>query len=86
MADQTFTITIPEAQTSRVVDGIVYQHGYQDQIEGEDNPQSKKSFIKEKLIAWVKSNVRSWEANRDADTARESAISDVDENVSITVE
>ena len=85
MADTKFTITIPEAQATRVLEGVAGQHGYQDTIDESPNPQTKKSFIKEKLVYWVKANVKSYEANLNAETARLAAIQDVDENITVEV-
>ncbi len=86
MADLKISLVIPEALVTRVIEGIAYQHGYQDEIEGEDNPQSKGSFAKEKLLEWAKANVKAWEATQAANTARDAAIEDVDTDINLTTE
>ena len=90
MADTSFTLTFPSAQATRILNGYVFQNGYQDTIEDGDgkstpNPQTKKAFAKEKLVSYIKENVKAYEANADANTARKAAITDVEDNVSPTV-
>jgi len=52
------TITIPDAKVDAVLNALSERFGYKETIGGEPNPQSKASFVKEKLINYLKSNYR----------------------------
>lgn len=78
MAQMSFTI--PDSILARVINGVAYQNGYQDQVPDANgnlvaNPYSKTQFAKDCLKAYVKNCVVSWEANQAAETARVAAVS-----------
>ena len=79
----SYTITIPDNIVSRVIDGIAYQHKYQDEIDdpstpGEviPNPESKVAFAKRMNKRWIRENVKAWETNLAKATAGEQAASE----------
>ena len=83
------TINIPDAIATRVVNGVAYQHGYADTIineQGEeiDNPETKAVYAKRMVIQNIKNAVRAYEATQAAETARQLAISAVNDEITIT--
>jgi hypothetical protein len=75
----TISFTIPDNIAARVVDAIVYNNGYADQVydtEGNQipNPVSKSQWAKDVLKRWIKGNVVTYESARAADAARQAAI------------
>ena len=62
-----FTITIPDAIVSRVVDGLAGQHGYQATTTDEDtgvvtpNPETKQDFARRMMRKWIKESVVAYE-------------------------
>lgn len=77
MALLEFSLEVGDNRT-RIIDGIAYQHGYQDEIDGEANPETKGEFVKRMVIRWVKENVKAYEANKAAIEARDAAIANAD--------
>ena len=82
MATITFEFTVSAENKTRIIDGLSYQHGYQDQVEvdGEmvDNPESKGAFCKRMTKEWIRANVRAYEANQAVIIARDAKIAEVD--------
>lgn len=77
------TIVIPDAQLTRVVDGICTHFNYQSILSGpgqppEPNPETKNQFAKRMLITTMKSWVKEAEGNIAADNAREAVVSVID--------
>lgn len=91
MATLSFSWEVTAANLTRIIDGIAYQHNYQDEIEdpakpGETipNPKTKAEYADEMAWRWVKENVKAYEANQAADTARTTAIDAVETEVTKT--
>ena len=82
MASLGFDWTVSEENKTRIINGLAYQHGYQDTIEvdGEmvPNAESKGAFCKRMTKDWIKANVRAYEANQAANAARAAKIAEVD--------
>lgn len=81
MAD--ITITIPNAQLTRIVDGICNAYNYAQAIEGVQNPPTKNQFAKTMIIDFVKQTVRNQEGNIAAQTARTTVDTDIN-SINIT--
>jgi hypothetical protein len=78
-------ITIPDAQVTRVNDAFAAVYGYQATLpNGDPNPQTKAQFAKARTIDYIKDVVKSYEAQRDAEVARQAAIDSVDAGVTPT--
>jgi len=85
MADLSFSWTVSAENKTRIINGIAYQHGYQDQIEDPDNPEQmipnpegKGAFCKRMTKEWIRANVRAYEANQAVIIARDAKIAEVD--------
>ena len=90
----SFTITIPDAVLSRVLNDIAYGNGYTDTILDEDrnpipNPVTKGQFVKEVLRSTIVKMCRDYEVpiagKTAADTATISTTNDINTNIVITV-
>jgi hypothetical protein len=57
----SITITIPDAQVQRVLDAFSHRYGYQDQIDGAPNPQTKVQFAKQQVALWIKRETEDYE-------------------------
>jgi hypothetical protein len=86
----SITLSWDAQYDQRIVDGIAYQHGYQDEIEDPENPGqmipnpvTKVQFAKQMARHWVRECFKAWEANLAAEQARQDAIADA-EQVEIT--
>lgn len=77
------TITIPSTKLDRVVNGICGHYGYQAEINGEPNPESKVQFAKRMLVSYVKDCVMTYEI-REANTASSESITTDVETIDIT--
>jgi nucleoid-associated protein YgaU len=84
------TISWDAQYDQRVIEGIAYQHGYQDMIEDPENPgqmipnpETKAQFAKRMAQRWVKECIKAWEATQAAEQARQDALEDA-EQVEIT--
>ena len=82
MASLGFDWTVSEENKTRIINGLAYQHGYQDTIEvdGEmvPNPEAKGEFCKRMTKEWIRANVRAYEANQAVIIARDAKIAEVD--------
>jgi hypothetical protein len=85
------SITIPDAQLTRVIDGIAGQHNYQITVPAPNpldppvpNPETKSQFAKRMMIKWAKENVKAWEATLAANAARDTAVSSAESTITIT--
>lgn len=58
------TITIPDSQLTRVLDGIAKDCNYQLTINGSSNPETKAQFAKRIIIERVKSMVLAGERKK----------------------
>lgn len=87
----TLVLTIPDAQLTRVVDGIAGQHNYQAMVPAPipsdppvTNPETKNQFAKRMMIKWAKDSVKAWEASQAANTARDTAITNAESTITLT--
>lgn len=78
------SITIPNGQLQRVLNGFAVSYGYQDVIEGQPNPQTKAQFLKATVIKIIKDAVKSAEAQTAASAARDAVHQDVDGNLTLS--
>lgn len=58
----TMTINIPDAQLSKVVDGMCINYNYEPLINGLPNPETKAVFARRMLIELLKRAVAAGEA------------------------
>lgn len=79
MPDITFTITA--AHTTRLVDALAGLHQYQEEIDGEANPESKAEFARRLLGEWATAQVKRWEKSNAAKEAADA----VDTEINVTV-
>lgn len=81
----TLTLTIPAAQVDRIQDAIcIPQHGYTGFLADGTTPQSKADFLKTWVIKQVKKAIKQHESELSAKIASESAIADVETDITIT--
>ena len=80
----TLTLTIPNAQLSRVADAISTKFGYTGFEADGITPQTKQEFVRKILIKYLKRNVAEHEAGTAGAAAFNAALADVETNVSIT--
>lgn len=90
MAILTFEINVPTDQATRIRDSFCYFHGYEDTIKEygdggpndiistKPNPESKMSFVKKKLAQYIKQCVMGYEAEKDANDARDVKVEEVE--------
>lgn len=67
-------------------DGFVFNNGYQELIDDKPNPEDKQAFIMRKFEEIVVLNAASYQANKAADVARDTAIKDTYKNAIVTYE
>lgn len=77
------TITVPDQHLTRVLNGFAAHHGYKDTLENPDgttspNPETKIQFARRIIRRFVLDSVKAYEAPIAAETARQTAIADVD--------
>lgn len=71
----TISINIPDTQMPRVLDAFTATFGYSPTLaDGTANPETRGQFTRRIIVDWVKSNVVAYEANRDAENARQASI------------
>jgi len=80
----SITINIPDSIAARVLNGFATNYGYQETINGQPNPQTKAQFAKAQLIDIIKGAVKAAEAQTAATAARNAAIQDVDNNITLS--
>lgn len=80
----SITLTIPDAVMVRVRDGFCYQQGYQDMIDGIENPETKTKFMKRMLAEHIKQQVKAYEASLSIEAARQEAEASVDTGIVIS--
>lgn len=81
MAQRTYTI--PDAQLQRILNGVVYQNGYTDNIKDANgntipNPVSKTQFFDQVTYRFWKESVKAYESSTAAETARLAALASAD--------
>jgi hypothetical protein len=62
---------IPDVAAARIIDGLSLAWSYPTEVMGQPNPQSKGQFVKQKLIQYIKDEVRHAEMNVASETSRE---------------
>ena len=80
----TLTLTIPNAQLSRVADAICEKFGYTGFEPDGITPQTKQEFVRKILIKYLKKSVAEHEAGNAGAAAFKAVELDVENNVSIT--
>jgi len=80
----TVTIEIPDALSSRVLNGFASHHGYRPTIGGEANQETKEQFLKRKVIEFIHQAVRFQESEAAARTAKRAAIDKADSEIVLT--
>jgi hypothetical protein len=83
MATITLT-TVSGTQTTRVADAICTRFGYTGFESDGITPQTKLEFVRRHLINYLKEQVAIHESEQAASTARNTSLSDVQNNISIT--
>ena len=85
MANVSIGLTLPDAYMSRIVDGVAYENGYQDQIEdpenpGEyiNNPVSKASFAKQAMADRCIDYIRLCVKRHESAEAKRTVVNEVD--------
>jgi len=81
----SFSMEVADKATkNRIINGIAYQNGYQDEIEDPKdssktipNPEPKVQFVRKVVIDWVRDNVRSYEVNNDTDAVRKVKVAEI---------
>ncbi len=90
MADLVVTITVPDADKSRIINGAARQTGWTDLIHDEEteemipNPVSKGQHLKNHLKNHLKLIVKRWEAGAAKDQQAQASETEV-EAIDITV-
>lgn len=77
-------IVIPDNLLPRVINGIASFYGYQTEINGQPNPQTKAQFAKAQLIAHIKHCVKTVETDEAVNLAREAKRSEVESNITLS--
>lgn len=89
----SITLTIPDAQVQRVLNGFALAQGYREFIIQPNqndftllipNPQTKVQFLKAKLLEYVITNVKQAEGSAAALAAKTAAESSVDSGVTLS--
>ena len=73
----TIAFTLSAAHLTRTVDALGARWGYQTLINGQPNPQSKSEFVRLKIAAVIRSEVRAHEV-AEAQAVTAGAITDID--------
>lgn len=84
MSTQSFTVTIPTAKAVEILDTITDYLNYQTEIDGEANPQSRKSYLNDKFLQWLRDNYEAGKATTAAQTARQTEI-DAAQAITLTI-
>lgn len=84
MATTSIQINIDNTQLTRVINAMATSGAYQDTINGQPNPQTKAQFAKQMLVTYVMNTVKAVEAQTAVDSARTTALANVDSQVVIT--
>jgi hypothetical protein len=80
------TINIPDTKLQRILNGLAYQYGYQDEIEQPGpgrrdtkvpNPETKQQFVRRMLKRLIIQAVQQYESNEAAEQARQAKVSEV---------
>lgn len=80
----TLTLTIPNAQVTRVTDALSARHGYTGFEPDGITPQTKSEFTRKVLIKYLKREVALHEAGTAGSVAYNAAENDVEVNITIT--
>jgi len=81
----TISITIPDAVTTRVLNGFAKRFNYSPTLEnGSPNPETKAAFAKRKLIELIKQAVRESEIQDAANAAATTAGASVDNEITLS--
>ena len=70
MAEINLTLNIPDGKVAEFVDDYSAFHGYQAQVWDEEtgtmvaNPQTKRQFMKQQIVAHIKESIRIYRARK----------------------
>lgn len=78
------TIQIPDALLPRVINGLASFYGYQAEIDGQPNPQTKGQFAKMQLIEHIKHCVKTVETDGAVNAARLAKQAEVESNITLS--
>lgn len=78
------TITIPDAQVTRVRDAFATAYNYQAAINGAPNPESRLQFLQRKLREHILDVVRSQESQAAGEVARKAQADKVDSEITLS--
>lgn len=73
------TITIPDIQDQGIVDSFCDIKGYQEKINNEKNPQTKKDFTIEQIEKYIKSVYALYAMKTNIEAAKQVIVNDADE-------
>lgn len=72
----TITLTIPNNIVTRVIDGFVFDKGW-----NVDNPLTKAQFAQSELLLYIKKSVKAYETNQAVSAAKATAEASVDTDI-----
>lgn len=83
-----FSVTIADAQVTRVIDGLCEAYGYQEETLNENdemvsNPQSKGDFAHQVVANFIKNTVAAVESQKAAQEASQTVIDKVYNEISV---
>lgn len=87
MATQTVSITITATASdlNAALDSFAYQNGYQDTLsDGSANSETKLQFLKRLTQNYWKDSIKAYNAKKDADAAKISAVASVDSKIALS--
>jgi len=73
------SITVPDGIAERVLNAVCKYHGYQDEIDGQPNPETKVQFTKRK----IKETVKSWAVAGEGVVGRDTATTSAEAELNI---
>ena len=79
----TMTINIPDAVAVRVTNGMAGQFNYDAYAES-GGTMTKAQFARYQVIEFIRTSVKNYEAEQAATTARTSAVSNAEANLTLT--
>lgn len=80
----TLSVTIPNAQVTRINNAFGAAYGYQATINGSPNPESLTQFATRKVREFIKDVVKGQEAVAAAEAARVAALAAAESEITLT--
>lgn len=78
------SINIPDNLLPRVINGLASFYGYQAEIDGQPNPQTKGQFAKKQLIAHIIHCIKTVETDEAVNAARLAKQAEVESNITLS--